>query len=125
VLQSNTQLIISSCLIRTSFSCLVTARRYHKSTHASLWFAAVRLRALPAHITVPLLSPAHQERASERRARAHDRWDGKMVADFVDGQGATYGDYVLSKVAKVFPVLAEAQLRDNERQGAQQHHMEL
>jgi isopenicillin N synthase-like dioxygenase len=37
----------------------------------------------------------------------HERWDGASVHDF----RGTYGDYVLSKVSKVFPQLRREVLR--------------
>ena len=40
-------------------------------------------------------------RAAERRRSAPTRWDGRRVEDF----RGRYGDYLISKVSKVFPEL--------------------
>ena len=79
---------------------------------------------------VPCLSAAHQAIAAKRRSagKKGERWDGRAVGQLVvrgatsgdeaaAGGGSygsqttiTYGEYVLSKVSKVFPDLAQAQL---------------
>jgi isopenicillin N synthase-like dioxygenase len=43
---------------------------------------------------------------ADASARAADRWDGASVHDF----SGTYGDYLLGKVAKVFPALRDQAL---------------
>ncbi len=57
---------------------------------------AARMRPLPSVATD----------ASLREADKAERWDGASVHEF-DG---TYGDYLLGKVAKVFPDLKEGAL---------------
>ena len=49
-------------------------------------------------LPVPHVAAAAGERDSDAAA---DRWDGASVHDW----SGTYGDYLLAKVAKVFPVL--------------------
>jgi isopenicillin N synthase-like dioxygenase len=49
---------------------------------------------------LPVPNVAARGDASER-ARGADRWDGVSVHEW----SGTYGDYLLAKVAKVFPVL--------------------
>jgi len=51
---------------------------------------------------LPIESPRSDEEEANRRAR----WDGTSVFDF----GGTYGEYLLSKVSKVFPELAKTAL---------------
>ena len=49
----------------------------------------------------PLLSPELRARAEQRRAGASRRWDGTDVTLF---EGC-YGDYLITKVSRVFPLL--------------------
>mmetsp|Transcript_39868 Transcript_39868/g.78517 ORF Transcript_39868/g.78517 Transcript_39868/m.78517 type:complete len:204 (-) Transcript_39868:2-613(-) len=73
----------------------------------------------PMTSLVPFLSQAQQSRAALRREAEAERWDGKKVGAFVadpstasssssSNRTFTYGDYVMSKVSKVFPALADA-----------------
>ena len=50
-----------------------------------------------------LLPPALRALADERRRSAPGRWDGRDVSQYE----GTYGDYLIAKVSKVFPELAQ------------------
>ena len=60
----------------------------------------------PMRSVLDLLAPALREKAAARRARAPARWDGARLGDFARGV-PTYGSYLLRKVGRVFPDLAE------------------
>lgn len=61
------------------------------------WDAAVR--PLPA-------GPDEQEQPTGADAAGHARWDGESVHDWA----GTYGDYLTTRVARVFPALGRARL---------------
>jgi hypothetical protein len=58
-----------------------------------------------------LLTNELQALAHARQQSAPARWDGKDVSAF----SGTYGDYLLQKVSKVFPDLAELTLAKKAR----------